>query len=38
MIPYLKMEEFGKPLRDSQIKRMQESVAQMNEVMKVIEA
>ncbi|MBN1614876.1 MAG: glutaconyl-CoA decarboxylase subunit alpha [Deltaproteobacteria bacterium] len=38
MIPYLKMKEFGKPLKEAQIKRMQESVAQTNEIMKEIEA
>ncbi|HPQ44953.1 MAG TPA: carboxyl transferase domain-containing protein [Syntrophales bacterium] len=32
------MKEFGKPLRESQIKRMEESVAQTEEVMKGIEA
>jgi len=37
MIPYLKMKEFGKPLKEAQLKRMQESVDQTNEVMKGIE-
>ena len=38
MIPYLTMEEFGRPLRESQIKRMEENVAQAQEVMKEIDA
>jgi len=38
MIPYLKMDDFGKPLRESQIKRMEENVALAEEVMRGIDA
>lgn len=38
MIPYIKMEPFGKPLRPAQLKRMEENVAQCEEVMKGIDA
>ncbi|MCD6487374.1 MAG: glutaconyl-CoA decarboxylase subunit alpha [Syntrophobacterales bacterium] len=37
MIPYLKMEEFGRPLKESQIKRMEESAALAEEVMKGVD-
>jgi len=38
MIPYLKMDDFGKPLRESQIKRMEKNVALAQEVMQGIDA
>ena len=38
MIPYLKMEEFGKPLRPRQKERMEENVSKIEEVMARIEA
>jgi len=38
MIPYLKMEEFGKPLRPRQKERMEENVSKIEEVMALIEA
>ncbi|MCK4535112.1 MAG: glutaconyl-CoA decarboxylase subunit alpha, partial [Syntrophobacterales bacterium] len=37
MIPYLKMEEFGRPLRESQVKRMEESAALAEEVMREVD-
>lgn len=38
MIPYLKMDDFGRPLKESQIKRMEENVALAEEVMRGIDA
>ncbi|MDO9515684.1 MAG: carboxyl transferase domain-containing protein [Syntrophales bacterium] len=38
MIPYLKMDDFGRPLKESQIKRMEENVALAQEVMRGIDA
>ena len=38
MIPYLKMEAFGKPLRDKQKERMEENIAKVEAVMVGIEA
>ncbi|MBN2398403.1 MAG: glutaconyl-CoA decarboxylase subunit alpha [Deltaproteobacteria bacterium] len=38
MIPYMKMDEFGRPLKESQIKRMEENVALAEEVMRGIDA
>ena len=38
MIPYIRMESFGKPLRDRQRERMAENVAKVEEVMAGIEA
>ncbi len=37
MIPYLRMEEFGRPLKDYQIKRMEESATLAEGVMKAVD-
>ncbi|MCK4534961.1 MAG: glutaconyl-CoA decarboxylase subunit alpha, partial [Syntrophobacterales bacterium] len=36
-MPYLKMEEFGRPLRDSQVKRMEKNAALAEEVMREVD-